>query len=142
MSRFYLAALVLLAALVGSAARSTGFEASCHHCGCNCNVRKVCKLVCENKKVTEVNYDVKCEDICLHGHSHKCGCEWIPTCKRVKTIKKLVKIETTKMVPAYKCKVEYYCNACCQKLGMNDAPATPEAALAQVGAAEKDTETR
>lgn len=135
MARFYCAGLVLLAALVGNAARTTGSEACCQHCGCNCNVRKVCKLVCENKKVTDHHYDVKCEDICLPGKSHKCGCDWIPSCGRVKTVKKLVKIETSKMVPSYKCVVEYYCCDCCQKLGIsNESPVSADAPAAQVGA--------
>lgn len=134
MARYYLAGLFLLAAVVGNAARTTGSEACCQHCGCNCNLRKVCKLVCDTKKVTEVSYDVKCEDICLHGKSHKCGCEWIPSCGRVKTIKKLVKVETTKTVPIYKCVVEYYCCDCCQELGVsNESPVSAESPAAQVG---------
>lgn len=133
MARFYLAALVLLVAIVGNVARTTGGEGCCQHCGCNCHVKKVCKLVCDTKKVPEVSYNVKCEDICLHGHSHKCGCEWIPSCKRIKTVKKLVKVETTKTVPVYKCVVEYYCSDCCNKLSLNDAPNSPEALSLQVG---------
>lgn len=142
MSRFILPSLVLLAAIAAFAVRSTGGEGCCHHCGCNCHVKKVCKLICEDKKVPEISYDVKCEDICLHGHSHKCGCEWIPTCKRVKTIKKLVKHESTKVVPHYKCIVETYCSKCCQKLGLANAPETPEAAYAQLGAKAGETKTR
>lgn len=134
MNRFYLVALLSLAALVGSAVRATGGQECCHHCGCNCHVRKVCKVVCDTKKVPEVSYEVKCEDICLPGKSHKCGCEWIPSCGRVKTVKKLVKVETTKTVPVYKCVVEYYCNECCNKLGVNDEPASAGNPVAHISA--------
>jgi hypothetical protein len=99
----------------------------CHQCGCHQNCRKVCKLVCEKKKETTIEYSSECEEFCIPGPSHKCGvcyerdeCGghphrkviWQPTCAKVHTRKKLVKKEVTKEVPDYKWVVEEYCCIC------------------------------
>jgi len=107
-------AIVSIAA-VTMAIRTEAAGECCSHCGCHSNLFKFCRLVCDTKQVTETHYGVKCEDICLPGRSHKCGCEWIPSCGRVKTVKKLMKIETTTPVPTYKCVVETVCRNCCDR---------------------------
>jgi hypothetical protein len=122
MSHARLAACLVALTLIATAVRSTGSEECCSYCGCHNRLKKVCRLVCDTKKVTETHYDVKCEDICIHGRSQKCGCECIPTCKKVKTVKKLMKIETTKEVPVYKCVVETICCDCCDKLAAGGHP--------------------
>lgn len=112
----------------------------CHHCGCQSSCKKVCRLVCETKKVKEPCYSCECEDFCLPGPSKCCGhrvvCEpcgkthkekiWQPSCGCVKTRKKLVKTEIEKEVCVYKCEVVYLCNRCCQ-----DCDSCQEAAAAQ-----------
>ena len=122
MSRFQFLAVLLAAALMGPAANSMGAGECCSHCGCHSHLKKVCRLVCDTKKVTDVDYAVKCEDICLHGRSKKCGCECIPTCHKIKTVKKLLKIETTREVPVYKCVVEAICGNCCDRLAAQGQP--------------------
>jgi hypothetical protein len=100
----------------------------CHHCGCDRNCKKVCRLECGTKKETKTEYAAECEDFCVPGHSKKCGvkiecdCDghhhrkviWQPTCAKVHTRKKLVKKEVTKEVPDYKWVVEEYCCVCGQ----------------------------
>lgn len=120
MPRVHFAALLLVAVLAGKTANSADSQGCCAHCGCHCHVQKVCRLVCETKKVPTTQYDVKCDDICLPGHSHKCGCERIPSCGKIKTVKKLVKIEVLKEVPAYKCVVVTICDECCRKLAASE----------------------
>ena len=101
----------------------------CARCGCHCRVKKVCRLVPDKKKVTEVEFDCKCEDFCTPGPSKLCGekchcdcksprghtCEkiWQPSCGCVRTRHVLMKREVTKEVPSYKCVVEYVCERCC-----------------------------
>lgn len=105
------AALLPVAGL--GAAEATGV---CEGCGNRCCLKPVCRLVCETKTVTETHYDCKREDFCLPGRSQRCGCECIPTCGQPRTRKLLVKYETMKEVPSYKCVVDYVCCHCCQRL--------------------------
>jgi hypothetical protein len=89
----------------------------CSHCGQKCHVKKVCRVVCEEKEVKTPKYSVECEDFCVPGKSHKHGCAYVPTCGCVRTRKKLVKTEEVKKVPSTKCVVEYLCEDCCQRCG-------------------------
>jgi len=85
----------------------------CGHCGNKCKVKKVCRLVCDEKEVKTTVYTCESEDFCVPGKSKKCGCTYTPTCGCVYTRKKLVKKEESKKVPTTKCVVEYLCDSCC-----------------------------
>jgi hypothetical protein len=132
MLRNTLAILILLAGLATLTCNSAWADDCCIHCGCHAHLQKVCRLVPDEKKVTKTHYDVKCEDICLPGRSHKCGCEWIPSCGKVKTVKKLVKVDVTKKVPSFKCVVETICCDCCQRLAAAEDQDTVEAPKSQL----------
>ncbi|MBL9094020.1 MAG: hypothetical protein JNL96_22570 [Planctomycetaceae bacterium] len=116
--------LALVAALATFAAEA---QAGHGHCGCgNCNrVRKVCKLVPDVKKTTTYEYCLVCEDFCLHGPSKCVGCKQVcdcagkhcekvmqPTCCKVKTKAKLMKIPVVKEEHGWKCVVVCTCRAC------------------------------
>ncbi|MGC3972436.1 MAG: hypothetical protein QM775_35355 [Pirellulales bacterium] len=97
-----------------------------HCCNCNCNrVRKTCKLVPDVKKTTTFEYCLVCEDFCLHGPSKCVGCKQVcdcagkhcekvmqPTCCKVKTKAKLMKIPVVKEEHVWKCVVVCSCRAC------------------------------
>lgn len=117
--------LAAVAALVACATRAEAGRFFCHHCGCCRNCKKICRLKCEKKEESKIEYVCECEDFCIPGPSKKCGvktecdCDghhrkilWQPTCARVHTRKKLVKKEVTKEVPDYKWVVEEYCCVC------------------------------
>ena len=142
-------------ALVGWLAQAANaFEhgGCCTDCGC-----KTCKLVCETKTIKVIRWGCECEDVCLAPKScegctrcdgecspscDSCGCnkkpdthivwkEWTPgECGDVRTRKKLVKYEVTKVVPSFKWVVEK-CESCgcassCAPCGGEMAPpATP-----------------
>jgi hypothetical protein len=98
----------------------------CHHCGCQRDCKKVCRLEVKTKKKKDVEYSCECEDFCVPGPSKRCGfridsdCNghpqrtfiWQPQCAKVYTRKKLVAKEVTKEVPDYKWVVEKYCCVC------------------------------
>jgi hypothetical protein len=121
--RMFFGTVCLLLAM-GAASRAELIGHHCPACGCH-QLCKRCKLETGTKKETKTEYCCECEDICIPGHSKKCGvkvecdCDgkhrtviWQPRCGHIRTIKKLVKKEVTKQVPAYKCVVEYYCPQC------------------------------
>jgi hypothetical protein len=112
----------------------------CDHCGGAGACQKVCRLVCETKKVEITCWGCKCEDFCVPGPS-KPGCrhcetvcddceagsdpsavhyqsrkfvwtEWIPGCATIRTRKKLMKKTITKTIPSYKWVVEHLCPHC------------------------------
>lgn len=111
----------------------------CSHCRCQSSCRKVCRLVCEEKKVEVICLGGKCEDFCLPGPSKR-GCrhceelcatcpscakdgvvagpkkfvwyEWIPGCAKLHTKNKLMKKVETKKIPSYKWVVEDLCGRC------------------------------
>jgi hypothetical protein len=104
------------------AGEPTSHEVSHPCCAC-----KVCKLVCEQKKLTVTCYGCKCKDICIPGRSEdgckhcatcsgaaqaKCGecppkCEfcwrdWFPcSCAEARTVHVLTKYQAEKKVPWY-----------------------------------------
>lgn len=134
-------AITPAAALVASLLLAVGAIAGdcCSHCGCN-SCRKVCRLVCEDKKVDVVCWGCLCEDFCLPKHDKR-GCEhckmvcadctkprepgapyvkpkrfvwtdWCPGCATMHTKKKLMKKTETVTVPSFKWVVEDLCPNC------------------------------
>jgi len=115
-------------------------DCCCAHCGCACKGQKVCRLVCEEKKVDVICWGCKCEDFCVPGHSKPgcrhcecvcgecgdpCDCskphakskafvwtDWVPGCASIFTKTKLMQKTITKTVPSYKWVVEDLCPEC------------------------------
>jgi hypothetical protein len=58
-------------------------DCCCDHCGCQSHCQKVCHVICEMKEVKTTCFCCKDVDICLPGHSKKCGdiCEPNPCCE-------------------------------------------------------------
>lgn len=108
----------------------------CRMCSCN-DGEKVCRLVCEEKKVQVVVWGMKCEDFCApdpscpdHEHceticastkpTDPCSApktfrwiHWQPaSCGTVYTKKKLMKKTVTRTIPSYKWVVEDLCPSC------------------------------
>jgi len=103
-------------------------DCHCHACG------KVCRVVCEMKKIKKTVWVVECEEFCVplpgccEGKRHCCqtsGCRdscasprrpmSVPRCGKVRCRKKLIKKEFTYAVPVYKCVVcggGCNCNEC------------------------------
>ncbi len=117
---------VLCLALAGMIVPAWGKgHSGCPECGGR-RVKKVCRLVCETKKETEVKYGCESEDFCVPGPSRRCGvrCEkdecghvhrdyvWQPSCAQIRTRKKLMKKEVTREVPSFKWVVEEVCRDC------------------------------
>lgn len=130
-----LVALVLVILVVS---RAQSGDLLCAGCGRTGSCQKICRLVCEEKKVQITCWGSQCEDFCLPGPS-KPGCQhcelvcaddadpkspcakpkkfvwtdWIPTsCGKVHTKTKLMKRTVTKKVPSYKWVVEDLCAEC------------------------------
>ena len=103
---------------------ATGCDSGCDAGGCDaCGAGKVCRLVCKEVEVKTTCYGAKCKDICVPKCGSKCvnvdcikcgvcSCDGSttaglckvkyptgkPGCAKVKTVKQLVKFETTKKV--------------------------------------------
>ena len=123
-------------ALVWTTFAGGGEHCRCAHCGCQSSCQKVCRLVCEEKKVPVVCWGCECEDFCVPGPSHRdCKhCEsvcddcdpkichkpksfswydWLPASNaQIYTKTKLMKKTVTKTVPSYKWVVEDLCCEC------------------------------
>jgi hypothetical protein len=58
-------------------------DCRCDHCGCRAHCQKVCRVICEMKDVKTTCYCCKEADVCIPGHSEKCGevCEPNPCCQ-------------------------------------------------------------
>lgn len=131
----------------GSAACADAGCDCCEHCGACCGLIKVCRAECSEKEVTHVKYRVECEDFCVPGRSCKFCCEdecghcqvcKTGTCGKVRTKKKLVKVEVKEKIPVTKCVVEYLCPSCCDtcgaeacSIGEGDPMAAPEEPAAE-----------
>lgn len=140
---------------LGLLAMTAVFEASsvaageicCALCGGHDPCNKVCRLVCEEKKVDVICWGVKCEDFCIPGPSKPCckecdvvcdACEdnkakpddpvsmpkrfvwrdWIPSMyAKIHTKKKLMQKIETKKIPSYKWVVEDLCPKCESQAG-------------------------
>ena len=137
--RSMMLAVALVTLLAGHA-----WAQGCQHCGCKAHCHKVCRLVCEEKKVEITCFGVKTEDFCVPGpskracknHDHVCDfdhehcnqdavctgpkkfvwTQWIPGCAKIHTKKKLMKRTVTKTIPSYKWVVEVLCGQCEHKL--------------------------
>ena len=98
----------------------------CSRCGC-CQLKKVCHMVSDTKKVTITKYTVEEEEVCLLGKSHReerivpdeCspGCQrcetvQVPRCGRIVCQKKLKKTSMTVDKPIFKCVIETVCCQC------------------------------
>lgn len=98
----------------------------CSQCGC-CQLKKVCRLVPDVKKVTESKYTVEEEEVCLLGKSCteekmvsdlcapgglRCETVHVPQCGRIVCKKKLKKTTTTVEKPTFKCVLETVCCQC------------------------------
>src|SRR5215831_17225080 len=58
-------------------------DCRCDHCACQAHCQKICRVICEMKDVKTTCYCCKEADICIPGHSKKCGevCEPNPCCE-------------------------------------------------------------
>ena len=134
---------------------ATAGDCCCSHCGCNSQCHKVCRLVCEEKKVDVICWGSKCEYFCLPrcstpGCQHceevcgpcgeDCDCtkphgspkrfvwtDWIPGCAKVHKRTKLMQKIVTKKVPSYKWVVEDLCPTC--EAGCQTAAVEPGATI-------------
>ncbi|MDP1797830.1 MAG: hypothetical protein Q8K78_10125 [Planctomycetaceae bacterium] len=118
----------------------------CEGCGCACAPQKVCRMVCETKKVPRTTYSGQQEDFCIPGPSERvrcpdgsagresCGDEpynkkrnwlWFPQCAEVKTRTKLVKTVTEKEEVTVRWVVEYLCPDCRSAHAVPPTPAAP-----------------
>ncbi len=116
----------------------------CDNCGCACSPQKVCRMICETKKVPKTTYTFQHEDVCIPGPSERVRCAdgaaagteecgepynkkrnwlWFPQCAEVKTRTKLVKTVTEKEEIAPRWVVEYLCPSCCRTAGHTVPPA-------------------
>lgn len=101
----------------------------CSHCGCQCKPKKICCLKVGEGTYTGLDFDVKCQDYCIRGHSKCCGYRWVPdppcgyhgaykvpiwkaACGALKTRRYLVKVPKTDKVATYTCVVQTVCCRC------------------------------
>jgi hypothetical protein len=154
--RNLLPAIVVAAALASRAEAENG---CCAHCGCQAECRKVCRLVCEEKKVEVFCWGCKCEEFCVPCRS-KPGCQhcetvcddcetcapglpqsepkrfvwldWFPGGAKIYTRTKLMRKSESVTVPSYKWVVEDMCHECTAK---HDATSVPAVAATQSTAA-------
>lgn len=132
----------MMLASTGLALHVQAGEGCCAHCGCRTS-QKVCRLVCEEKKVTVTCWGCLEEPFCVAGPSEpKCQhvetvcrecakpgepvtgpkrfvwTEWCPLgCPEMYTRRKLMKRTETKTIPSYKWVVEDLCPSCQQACG-------------------------
>lgn len=143
---FHALTFILAVAAVFAATTALAGEGSCAHCGSAPSCRKVCRLVCEEKKVQVVCWGCECEEFCMPGPS-KPGCkhcetvcencdakvgsksklfvwfDWIPSRAEVFTKKKLMKKTVTVKVPSHRWVTEDVCAACAANCGSEVLPA-------------------
>lgn len=135
--RYALWSLLALGVITGVVGLAHANDRCCAHCGGFEGCQKVCRLVCEEKKITTTCWGCKREDFCLPKPSifaakncdwvcdetdPKVACaqpkkwvwnDWIPgDCGKVYTRTKLMKRTITKTVPSFKWVVEEICPQC------------------------------
>lgn len=142
-------------------------DGRCDDCGSCVCVAKVCVPKLEEKEITKVCWDAKCEDFCVPGPSVWCGtkCQkddcgcwsheiWKPTCAEVRTRVVPVRKTTKRKVPSVKWTVVERC-ACCRAKApcgtaadatskekqAKDTQAQGETSQAPAGAAKGETPT-
>jgi hypothetical protein len=149
--QFSIPALVLAIFACALSGLARAGEGCCDHCGCQSPCQRICRLVCEPKKVDLVCYGCECEEFCIPGPSMR-GCkhceivcdscadcaaangpsqqakkfvwfDWMPGCATIHTRKKLVKKTVTKTVPSYKWVVEDVCRRCESHCADGEPPA-------------------
>ncbi len=112
--------------------------AMCSRCGCNTSCRKVCRLKCEERKITETIWSSESEEFCEPGLSRRvckhcstlesdapkpeCQCrlkvpfvwwEWLPfKSPTIHERHKLMKKTVTKTIPSYRWVIEDLCEEC------------------------------
>jgi len=133
----------LLLCAIALVACRPAWAGCCKHCGCDASCQKVCRVICEVKKVPKVTYDCECEDFCIPGKScrttvrDECGCKkhiYTPGCGHVRTRTKLVKHEEMEEKVVYKWVVEDLCCGCKERCAAADreaAEGNPELAARQ-----------
>ena len=132
----FLLAMLLVSCMIGAASPTT----KCARCGAACPCKKVCRLVCDDKKVDVVCWGCKCEPFCVPGPGcvacEHCQCvctgcnssekpsgvcsepkrfiwrEWLPSFAQMYTKTKLMKRVEQVKVPTYKWVVEDVCCNC------------------------------
>jgi hypothetical protein len=124
----------LVCCLMLLSCRLVAAQCCCDHCGCQSDCYKVCRPVCEIKKVPKVTYDCECEDFCVPGKScHSVVCDecgnkchvYTPTCGKVRTRMKLVKNETMVEKVTYKWVVETVCCGCRERCAAAEKAGKP-----------------
>jgi len=111
--------LSLLAVLAGMTANAQEGD-GCGQCGCRQRVRKVCRVVCGLKKVKQVRWGCRDDDVCLPGPCSKAcvddGCAsckvFMPTCGKVRSRKRLIRYIEEIEVPIYLDVIEEVCSEC------------------------------
>ncbi len=147
-SRILLWSLLTVGAITNIVGQAHAYDRCCAHCGGMEGCQKICRLVCEEKKVTFTCWGCKREDFCLPGPSTrgeehcelvcdetdpKAPCtqpkkfiwnDWIPGgCAKVYTKTKLMKRTITKTVPSFKWVVEDLCPQCEANCDVPEVPA-------------------
>ena len=148
-NRILLWSILALGAMTNIASQVHSSDRCCAQCGGMDGCQKVCRLVCEQKKVTVTCWGCQREDFCLPrpsviGEEHcewvcdnagdpKAPCtqpkkfiwsDWIPSsCGKVYTKTKLMKRTITKTVPSYKWVVEDLCPQCEANCEVPEVPA-------------------
>jgi len=144
--------------MIAVASRAISGDVLCAGCGRTGACQKVCRLVCEEKKVQVTCWGSQREDFCLPGPSRP-GCrhcelvcddnsdpnsvcshskrfiwtDWLPAdCGKVFTKTKLMKRTVTKKVPSYKWVVEDLCADCESAREVADVPAGVQVPLPPV----------
>ena len=135
----HMAAFVAAALIFANARPSRAGDCCCAECGCQ-QCRKVCRLVCEEKKVEVICWGCLCEDFCLPKddkanckhckmvcadcstpHDPDAPCvlpkrfvwwDWCPGCATMHSRKKLMRKTETVTVPSFKWVVEDLCSGC------------------------------
>ena len=125
MKHFLLTLLAGLAIVIPCQAGGT-FSRTCGQCGCG-QLKKVCRLVPDVKKVPEIKYVVEEEEVCLLGKScteerivpdecspngQRCETVQAPRCGKIVCKKKLKKTTKTVDKPSVKCVLETVCCQC------------------------------
>lgn len=146
-----LGAVLLLMAVTNFVERLHAADGCCSRCGCVDGCQKICRLVCEEKKITTTCWGCKREDFCVNGPSVYTGrdcdivCDeddlkapctepkkfswglWAPGgCAKVYTRSKLMKRTITKTVPSFKYVVEELCPQCQAQCEIPEVPAGVE----------------
>jgi hypothetical protein len=140
MKRHSIALFALIACLTCCLVGAASPKTKCARCGAEAPCEKMCRLVCEEKKVEVVCWGCKCEDFCVPGPGcptcehcdvvcQTCGegaapsqvCskpkrffwyDWDPSFVQMYTKTKLMRRTETVKVPTYKWVIEDLCCNC------------------------------